>query len=94
MRFVFLCSVVLVIVFVNLFSCTTPEQNDERVARKYCSSCHVFPEPGLLDKGTWAESVLPQMAFRMGVDTDVAFHNFGGGSTGSHGNPATNAYGG
>ncbi|NJM26677.1 MAG: hypothetical protein HC859_15575, partial [Bacteroidia bacterium] len=34
----------------------------------YCGTCHLFPEPALLDKQTWREHVLPQMAFRMGFD--------------------------
>jgi hypothetical protein len=40
--------------------------NDEKLARQYCGSCHVFPEAGLLTKQIWLESVIPQMAFRMG----------------------------
>lgn len=38
-----------------------------RVAKKYCASCHLFPEPGLLDKQTWKEGVLPMMAVRLGI---------------------------
>ncbi len=58
--------VVLVILF--LLSCISPDKKSERLARKYCSSCHAFPEPTLLDKKTWEKGVLPQMAFRMGLD--------------------------
>jgi hypothetical protein len=43
----------------------TPE---EKLARQYCGSCHLFPDPSLLDKATWDNSVLPQMAFRMGFE--------------------------
>jgi hypothetical protein len=50
-----------------LVSCGKSKQN-ETVARKYCSGCHLFPEPALLDKKTWRERVLPEMAFRMGLD--------------------------
>jgi hypothetical protein len=32
-----------------------------------CGSCHVFVEPGLLDKTTWARSVLPGMGTRLGI---------------------------
>jgi hypothetical protein len=39
----------------------------EQLARQYCASCHVFPEPDLLTKQVWSEFVLPQMAFRMGL---------------------------
>jgi hypothetical protein len=51
-----------------LVGCQNEAQREERLARTYCSSCHQFPEPGLLDKKTWTKKVLPEMAFRMGVD--------------------------
>jgi hypothetical protein len=53
---------------VLLLSCESPQQKSERLAKKYCSSCHVFPEPTLLDKKSWEKGVLPQMAFRMGIE--------------------------
>src|SRR3954466_3784031 len=40
----------------------------EKLARTYCGACHAFPEPQLLDKRTWVEGVLPQMAPRVGVN--------------------------
>jgi hypothetical protein len=48
--------------------CETQASKEERLARQYCGSCHTFPEPALLDKRTWTEKVLPQMAFRMGFE--------------------------
>lgn len=51
-------------------SCTTREQKEERLARQYCSACHSFPEPSLLDKQRWSH-VMPQMALRMGVDISL-----------------------
>lgn len=56
---------------VTLFSCTTPEEKSETLARKYCASCHAFPDPSLLDKKTWKKDVMPQMAFRMGIDKEM-----------------------
>lgn len=53
--------------FIFLQSCSKEEQG-KRLAIKHCSSCHKFPEPALLDKQTWKSGVLPEMAFRMGVD--------------------------
>ncbi len=50
-----------------LASCESPRQKEERLAKRYCSSCHVFPDPSLLDRKTWEQHVLPQMAFRMGL---------------------------
>ncbi len=38
-----------------------------QLAQRYCASCHLFPEPGLLDKTTWTNSVLPAMAWRLGI---------------------------
>ena len=39
----------------------------EALARVYCASCHVFPEPDLLDKKTWNEQTLPRMSIRLGL---------------------------
>lgn len=38
----------------------------QKLAEKHCASCHLYPEPGLLDKITWTSSVIPEMAFLMG----------------------------
>ena len=38
-----------------------------QLARANCVVCHAFPEPALLDKKTWQDGVLPQMAKRVGV---------------------------
>lgn len=56
----------VVISCIILPGCETGAEREKRLARTYCSSCHVFPEPGLLDRHTWDSTVLPQMAFRMG----------------------------
>jgi hypothetical protein len=37
------------------------------LARQYCSTCHVFPEPDLLDKKTWRDQTLRRMKIRMGL---------------------------
>src|SRR5205807_1801378 len=37
------------------------------LAVQYCSVCHVFPEPDLLDKKTWREQTLRRMKIRMGL---------------------------
>jgi hypothetical protein len=58
----------------SLASCNRPQKSEgERLARTYCSACHVFPEPQLLDKKTWQEGVLPQMAPRVGVRSKTLF---------------------
>ena len=38
------------------------------LARQYCASCHLFPEPQLLTKREWAHHVLPQMAVWLGIE--------------------------
>lgn len=42
----------------------------KQLAVKYCQSCHLFPEPALLDKKTWVSSVLPNMGLRLGIKQD------------------------
>jgi hypothetical protein len=49
-----------------LSSCGQP--NGEQLAERHCSTCHAFVQPGLLDKKSWKNGVLPEMAFRMGLD--------------------------
>jgi hypothetical protein len=41
--------------------------SDASLAKLYCSSCHLFPSPSLLDKNTWRNKVLPNMAWRLGI---------------------------
>lgn len=51
-----------------LNSCASREKKGQRLAEKYCSSCHMFPDPGLLSKDVWEKNVLPEMAIRMAVE--------------------------
>ncbi len=39
----------------------------EQLANIYCKICHQFPKPELLDKNTWVNLVLPDMALRLGI---------------------------
>jgi hypothetical protein len=64
---IFIC--VVAVTFLSILSCENQKSKDKRLAVRYCGSCHVFPEPGLLDKETWDKGVLPEMAFRMGLST-------------------------
>ncbi len=41
--------------------------NGEKVARVYCQSCHLFPEPASLDKASWTNGALPEMARWLGL---------------------------
>ena len=44
----------------------------KELAERYCQMCHLFPEPSLLDKNTWENSVLPNMGMRLGIMTNGA----------------------
>lgn len=59
----------------TIVSCEKTTEKEERLAKQYCGGCHAFPEPSLLDKTTWAEKVLPQMAFRMGYSNSEIMAN-------------------
>lgn len=63
-QLVFACSLIL-------FFWVTPvyAQDGEDLAKTWCSSCHLFPEPQLLDKKTWRDKVLPDMGARLGFKT-------------------------
>lgn len=67
-------------VFPFLFSCTDDPRNTTHrnvslasvekgkgLAAKYCQSCHMLPDPSLLDAKTWEKGVLPQMGPRLGI---------------------------
>lgn len=45
-------------------------KNGTELAHIYCASCHQFPEPNLLPKRIWKNSILPNMASRLGMDPD------------------------
>lgn len=39
----------------------------DQLARKYCSACHLFPDPDLLDRKTWETQTLPAMGPFVGI---------------------------
>jgi len=39
----------------------------EELAVKYCQSCHLLPDPSLLDTKSWEKGVLPNMGPRLGI---------------------------
>jgi hypothetical protein len=50
------------------FSACDKLPSPERLAQRHCSSCHGFVPPDALDKKSWKDGVLPEMAFRMGLE--------------------------
>ncbi len=63
----------LLIISVSLIGCG-PTKTDKvqpdgaQLAKQYCGTCHNAPAPGLLDKKTWQNSVLPDMGKRLGLE--------------------------
>jgi len=74
-RHIILTSIVLFAVAICLLALGC--NNDQPVAvvtldgkalsKKYCQSCHQYPDAGLLDQETWGKHVLPAMARRLGI---------------------------
>ena len=52
---------------VGLASCGAGVDEGQKLAQVHCAGCHQFPSPALLDKKTWQNGVLPQMAHWLGV---------------------------
>src|SRR5260221_9249286 len=42
-------------------------RDGERLAAVYCGSCHLLPNPALLDSKSWEKGVLPAMGPRLGI---------------------------
>jgi len=49
------------------------QPSGEQLAQTYCAVCHAFPAPALLDKKSWQNGVLPQMAPRLGVPSKTLY---------------------
>ncbi len=45
----------------------------EQLANAYCGSCHLKPDPSILEKKTWVENVLPDMRKRLGLYLEEDF---------------------
>ncbi|MEJ7739560.1 MAG: VCBS repeat-containing protein [Chitinophagaceae bacterium] len=69
------CNGILIVPVLLLIACNSIHFNPfvskevkqgYKLAKVYCSSCHQFPEPDLLDKSTWALYVLPRMGGLLG----------------------------
>ena len=43
------------------------DASGEQLAARYCQSCHLLPDPALLDRASWEQWVLPRMARRLGL---------------------------
>lgn len=52
-------------------ACSTLDETGQQLAERHCGNCHLLPDPALLDKTTWRQGVLPQMALRLGMVSDT-----------------------
>jgi FG-GAP-like repeat len=50
----------------------------EKLAKQYCQSCHLLPDPSLLDAKTWEEGALPAMGPMLGIFKHL-YHNYPNG---------------
>ncbi|NNF01689.1 MAG: VCBS repeat-containing protein [Bacteroidia bacterium] len=65
-------------VLIIVFSCQQFERKQtsngslsgEELSQIYCTSCHLYPEPVLLDKKTWKNHVLVRMSAYLGIFND------------------------
>jgi hypothetical protein len=55
-----------------------PIEEGRKLAQQVCAACHMFPEPELADRFTWANGILPRMSYWLGYDT-VSWTNEPGG---------------
>lgn len=60
-------SIIPVLILLIGAGCEQGPGREELTARNYCSSCHLFPEPSLLDKTTWTRNILPRMGSLAGI---------------------------
>jgi hypothetical protein len=63
----FLVALFAVARVVTAATATNTLQKGEALARQVCASCHLFPEPQLLDKETWRDGALPHMEPFLGI---------------------------
>src|SRR3954470_24177311 len=63
----------LIFLFCLYFSGCHSISRGEQLAKQHCQSCHMLPDPSLLDKNTWVSYVLPKMGGLLG------FVHFAGG---------------
>lgn len=67
--FLFLFSITIFSNCQNQSDKNTTEISPHELSKKYCSTCHQYPAPNLLDKASWKNAVLPRMGNMMGIYT-------------------------
>jgi hypothetical protein len=67
-------TLLLLLTLLTLAGCTgtyQPTEADEALAQQHCGSCHQYPDPALLPRDVWEKDVLPYMALRLGVQSEI-----------------------
>lgn len=67
-RLIIVFAAALALAFRGFAADTNTTVSSEILARAACSSCHLFPDPRLLDKSIWPEHIFPRMRLYMGLD--------------------------
>lgn len=62
-----LLNLIIYVTVLGFQSCDHTSEEEERTAKQYCSSCHVFPDASLLDKTEWQKNILPAMGPKLGI---------------------------
>ncbi|MFM1933428.1 MAG: hypothetical protein RL360_308 [Bacteroidota bacterium] len=52
-------------------SCSNKAAEGKELAKTYCASCHMLPDPAMLPQNVWQYSTLPYMGIMMGVDKEI-----------------------
>lgn len=69
---------IIFVISVVLISCNSNEEKEKKVdleaiekgkelSKSYCSSCHMYSDPAMLDKETWINGALPAMGPKFGI---------------------------
>lgn len=69
----FLSPVCIYLNFILFIACKPAAKDSaleqgKKLAKMHCATCHLFPDPALLDKKTWQDGVLPAMAAQFGIE--------------------------
>ncbi|GAB3789641.1 VCBS repeat-containing protein [Spirosoma horti] len=80
------CVLPLLGLFIAVASCQSSNESTaakdptdaegEKLAKHYCSSCHLPVAPEALDKETWSKHVLPAMALKLGLEVWQKTHYY------------------
>ena len=71
-RFYLLVPVLLIFCFCTESTSEAPPKQAEALFKQYCGMCHQLPNPSHLTQEIWEQSVLPKMAWRLGIIDSTA----------------------